>query len=100
MTVSQSEEKLWWVYFVRTPQNSLYCGITTDVQRRFNQHCLGKGAKALKGKSPLELVWSQEIGSSKGEALRFEYRIKRLSKSNKEQLIANPSFWHSLFEHS
>ncbi len=96
MIVSNSEEKSWWVYFVRTPQNSLYCGITTDVDRRFKQHCSGTGAKALRGKSPLELVWAHKTGTSKGDALRFEHRIKRLSKSQKEQLIVKPSLWDIL----
>lgn len=96
MTTLRNTEKLWWVYFVRTPQNALYCGITTDVDRRFKQHCSGTGAKALRGKAPLELVWFRQTGKSKSDALRFEYRIKRLSKSEKEQLIAQQSLWNIL----
>ncbi|WP_165313833.1 GIY-YIG nuclease family protein [Vibrio ziniensis] len=92
MTTSGNTEKLWWVYFVRTPQNSLYCGITTSVERRFKQHCSGTGAKALRGKSPLELVWSYQVGSNKGDALRLECIIKRLPKAKKEQLVINPSY--------
>ncbi|PNH95505.1 GIY-YIG nuclease family protein [Vibrio diazotrophicus] len=91
MTTLSNKEKSWWVYFVRTPQNSLYCGITTDVERRFGQHCSGTGAKALRGKMPLELVWSHQVGDKKGDALRLEYRIKRLSKIQKEKLIQHPS---------
>ena len=91
MTTLSHKEKSWWVYFVRTPQNFLYCGITTDVERRFGQHCSGTGAKALRGKMPLELVWSHQVGDKKGDALRLEYRIKRLSKIQKEKLIQQPS---------
>ncbi len=84
---SGDKQTLWWVYFVRTPQNSLYCGITTDVERRFNQHQKGTGAKALRGKSPLKLVWSYQVGNLKGDALRLEYQLKRLTKQQKERLI-------------
>lgn len=77
----------WWVYLVRTSGNALYCGITTDVERRFSQHQRGQGAKALRGKGPLSLAWQQEIGPSKGDALKLEYRIKQLSKADKERLV-------------
>ncbi|WP_427916947.1 GIY-YIG nuclease family protein [Vibrio amylolyticus] len=77
----------WYVYLVRTPNNSLYCGITTDVERRFKQHCEGKGAKALKGKSPLILVWHDKAGSNRSEASQIEYRLKQLPKSKKEALV-------------
>ncbi len=82
-----NNDKLWWVYFVRTPQNSLYCGITTNVERRFNQHINGTGAKALRGKSPLKLVWYYQVGPQKGEALSMEYKLKKLTKRQKETLI-------------
>ncbi|MFY3325755.1 GIY-YIG nuclease family protein [Vibrio fluvialis] len=78
----------WWVYLVRTSGNALYCGITTDVERRFTQHQKGQGAKALRGKGPLSLAWQQEIGLSKGDALKLEYRIKQLSKADKERLVS------------
>ncbi|MBL4284819.1 GIY-YIG nuclease family protein [Vibrio fluvialis] len=78
----------WWVYLVRTSGNALYCGITTDVERRFTQHQKGQGAKALRGKGPLSLAWQQEIGPIKGDALKLEYRIKQLSKADKERLVS------------
>jgi len=84
----RSEQKMWWVYFIRTPQNALYCGITTDVDRRYKQHMDGKGAKALRGKSPLELVWRYQVGPVKGNALQLEYKLKQLSKMQKERLIS------------
>ncbi|WP_241909758.1 GIY-YIG nuclease family protein [Vibrio sp. 10N.261.55.A7] len=76
----------WFIYFVRTPSNALYCGITTDVTRRFKQHCSGKGAKALKGKAPLVLEWSEPAGSNRSEASKIEYQVKRLTKAKKEAL--------------
>ncbi|OAN11641.1 hypothetical protein A3K86_22255 [Photobacterium jeanii] len=84
---SLNTEKLWYVYLIRTRSNSLYCGVTVDVERRFKQHQTGKqGAKSLKGKGPLTLAWSECIGN-KRQAMQIEYRIKRLVKAKKEALI-------------
>lgn len=77
----------WFLYLIRTDDNRLYTGITTNVARRFARHQAGKGAKALRGKGDLELVFSQQIGDHR-LALRVEYRVKRLVKSQKEQLVA------------
>ncbi|MGP6213224.1 DNA damage response exodeoxyribonuclease YhbQ, partial [Escherichia coli] len=45
----------WYLYLIRTADNKLYTGITTDVERRYQQHQSGKGAKALRGKGELTL---------------------------------------------
>jgi len=76
----------WFIYLIRTSSNALYCGITNDVTKRFLAHQQGKGAKALRGKGPLELVW-QQTATDKSEALKVEYRIKQLSKRQKENLV-------------
>lgn len=76
----------WYLYLVREKNNALYCGITTDVQRRFIQHKEGKGAKALKGKAPLTLAFQCVIGS-RSAASQLEYQVKQLSKSKKERLV-------------
>lgn len=78
----------WYVYLIRMPSNALYCGITTDVERRFYEHCSGRGAKALKGKSPLVLAWSHPAGHSRSEASKLESRIKKLPKAKKERLVS------------
>ena len=77
----------WVVYLIRNRHNALYCGVTNNLERRFEQHHTGKGAKALKGKGPLELVWSFDVGS-KSEALKTEYAIKQLPKLRKEKLVS------------
>ncbi|MGF1687933.1 GIY-YIG nuclease family protein [Photobacterium japonica] len=78
----------WSVYLIRTAANQLYCGVTTDVTRRFLEHqSKSQGAKFLKGKGPLTLAWSQAIGD-KRVAMQVEYRIKQLPKKKKEQLVA------------
>lgn len=81
-----SSQKKWCVYLVRTKFDALYCGISNDVARRFEQHNQGKGAKALRGKGPLSLVWTQS-GLTHSQALKLECQIKRLSKPAKENLV-------------
>ncbi|WP_039056826.1 GIY-YIG nuclease family protein [Enterobacter sp. Bisph1] len=87
----------WFLYLIRTSDNMLYTGITTDVVRRFTQHQCGKGAKALRGKSALALVFSAEVGD-RSLALRLEYRIKQLTKRQKERLVAGDGSFEALRE--
>ncbi len=84
-------QKNWHIYLIRNKYNALYCGITTDVIRRFKQHEAGKGAKALKGKTPLHLVFSCLIGDH-SQASKLEYHIKQLSKQAKERLIRDQPY--------
>ncbi len=81
---------LWSLYLVRCSDKSLYTGITNDVGSRFAQHCEGgpKAAKYLRGRGPLELVFSTEVGD-RSEASRMEYHVKKLSKAQKEQIISH-----------
>ena len=83
----------WFIYLVRTGAGSLYAGISTDPERRLRQHQSGKGARALRGKGPLTLVWRRGV-ADKGEALRLEYRLKQQSKAFKERLVLDPELWH------
>lgn len=85
----------WFLYLVRTADNKLYTGITTDVERRFLQHQSGKGAKALRGKGTLRLAFSGEVGE-RSLALRLEYRIKQLTKRQKERLVAGDGCFETL----
>lgn len=82
--------KTWSVYLLRCKDGSLYTGIATDVSRRLAEHAEGeKGAKYLRGRGPLELVFHQEIGD-RGLALKVEHRVKRLPKADKEDLDRLP----------
>lgn len=77
----------WSLYLIRCKDNSLYTGITTDVTRRFSEHTEGKtGAKYLRGKGPLSLVFHKVVGN-RSEASKMEIKVKKLSKSEKEKLI-------------
>ena len=79
-------ERPWSVYILRCADGTLYTGVTTDVQRRFNAHQSGKGAKYTRGRGPLELVYREEC-PDKGAALKRELAIKALSRDVKLKLI-------------
>ena len=85
-------EQAWFLYMVRTAKGVLYTGITLDVARRFAEHQSSgpKAAKALKGKGPLSLVYVEQL-ESKVAAYQREYAVKKLSKEQKERLIAEAS---------
>ena len=80
-----------FVYMLLTEHNTLYCGYSDDVEKRFKQHISGKGAKYTRAHKPVKIVYTKEF-SSKSDALREEYRIKnKLSRKQKLQLISDVS---------
>lgn len=76
----------YYVYLVRCRDDSLYCGYTTDVEKRIQTHNRGEGAKYTKSRLPVTLVYTEEF-ETKSEALRREHAIKRLSREEKLALI-------------
>jgi putative endonuclease len=74
----------WSVYIIRCGDGSLYTGIATDVERRFEEHDSQgpKAAKYLRGRLPLEIVYRKEIGN-RSEASKEELRIKRMGVKGK-----------------
>ncbi|PCK33342.1 GIY-YIG nuclease family protein [Pseudoalteromonas piscicida] len=80
------QQTLWSLYIVETRLGHWYTGITTDVERRFQQHQAGKGAKNLRGKAPLVLKYQCIVGS-KSQAAKLEWQVKQLSKAQKIQLV-------------
>jgi putative endonuclease len=79
----------WQVYIVLCSDDSLYTGITTDVERRLAEHAAGTGAKYFRGRSPGPLVYL-ENGHNRSSASRREAEIKRLRPADKRKLIALP----------
>lgn len=79
----------WSVYLLRCADGSLYTGIATDVQRRVAEHGGERGAKYLRGRGPLRLELSSEVGD-RSMASRIEHHIKRLPKVRKEALLKEP----------
>ncbi|WP_430460116.1 GIY-YIG nuclease family protein [Thalassolituus sp. LLYu03] len=86
---SPAESPAWHLYLVRMASGNLYCGISTDVVRRFAEHSANgpKTARALRGRGPLTLVYQTPVGTH-GDALRAEMRVKKLARAEKEKLIA------------
>jgi putative endonuclease len=80
---------MWYLYILRCKDNTLYTGITTDVEKRLEAHRAGKGAKYTRGRGPLELVYREECGDHPN-ALRREAEIKRLPREEKLRLIQKP----------
>ena len=79
-------EKQWLVYILQCGDGTLYTGITDDLAHRLEMHSAGKGAKYTRGRSPLTLVY-REDAPSYSDALKREYRIKQLTRTEKLKLI-------------
>ena len=79
---------MWYLYILRCGDGTLYTGITTDVERRLEEHRQGRGAKYTRGRGPLELAY-QEKCETHSEALKREYAVKQLTREEKEDLIGN-----------
>ncbi len=77
---------IWYVYLLRCCDNSLYVGISTDVNRRLRQHNSGHGAKYAQLKGPVHLAWREPM-RDRSAAMRRAAAIKRLPRHAKEQLI-------------
>jgi len=88
----------WHLYVIRTRQRSLYTGITTDVNRRLQEHREGgeKGSKYLRSKGPLSLVYQAKIGR-RSIAMKAERAVKRLSKTKKERIVSQKPGPEALF---
>lgn len=79
--------KPWSVYIVQCADNTLYTGISNNVKERVEKHNNKKGAASLKGKLPVKLVYQELVGTKSG-ALKKEFAIKKLKRTNKLKLIS------------
>ena len=76
-----------YVYLLKCGDGSLYCGWTTDLEARVEQHALGRGAKYTRSRLPVKLVW-YETYEDKHEALSREWHIKHMDRVQKLKLIS------------
>lgn len=74
--------KKYYSYMLLTVNNSLYCGYTDDVEKRFQAHLEGKGAKYTRANKPVKVVYKKEF-ETKSEAMKDEARLKKLNHSEK-----------------
>ena len=82
--------KCWWVYMIQTQSGKLYTGISTDVERRYQEHCgelgAGKGAKFFRTDKPRRLVYRESL-ENRSLASKREYQIKQLTRAEKLKLF-------------
>jgi putative endonuclease len=89
-------EPCYWVYMLHCENNTYYTGYTNDLVKRYQAHVDGKASKYTRSFKPLSLAQSWEIHGGKALAMEIERYIKRLSRAEKEQVLANPSIIHQL----
>ena len=75
-----------YTYIVRCADGTLYCGWTNNLEKRLKAHNDGNGAKYTRSRLPVVLVYCEAFETSV-EAQRREYRIKRLTRAQKLELI-------------
>jgi len=80
--------KKYYTYLLLTENNKFYCGYTCNLEERFQKHLNGFGAKFTRINKPLKFVYTKEFLTI-SEAMKEEYRIKQLSRKQKEALIEN-----------
>jgi putative endonuclease len=80
---------IWYMYVVVCCDNSFYCGITIDLDRRLKQHNgeLSGGAKYTRGRRPCRYVYTKKA-ADRSTASKLEYSFKRLSRKKKEEFLS------------
>lgn len=79
-------EKKYYTYVLLTKNNTLYCGYTDDVEKRFEAHLAGKGAKYTRANKPVKIIYTACF-DSKIEAQQEERKIKKMKREQKLEYI-------------
>lgn len=79
----------WFVYMIRCSDQSLYTGISNNVESRFRQHLDGRGAKYFRSRKPEQLIYL-ESGHNRSSAGKRESAIKKMPRTQKWRLIESP----------
>ena len=77
----------YMVYILRCSDNTLYTGITNDLERRLKQHSTGNGSRYVRTRRPFSLVYT-ERAASRSDALKRELQIKALPRPEKLRMIS------------
>jgi len=77
---------MYYIYILRCNDNSLYTGYTNNTEKREEAHNTGKGSAYTRSRLPVKLVYSEEF-KNRDEAMRREWKIKQMSRKEKEKLI-------------
>ncbi len=76
----------WICYLLQCADDTLYCGITNDLDKRLAAHNAGEGAKYTRSRTPVKLVY-QEVCADRSAASKREHEIKALSRAAKLALF-------------
>lgn len=90
----------YFVYILECKDNRLYAGYTTDLDRRYQEHCQGQGSKFTRSYPPIKIAasWHLENGNV-SDALKLELAIKKLSKQQKLKIIQENWNLSQLFDY-
>ena len=80
----------WYVYLLRCADDTLYCGITTDIDRRLREHNKGTAAKYTRARTPVFLETHIEV-EDKSSALKIEIKVKKQARYKKIEYLKNYS---------
>ena len=75
-----------FTYMLRCADGTLYTGYARDPQARARVHNSGRGARYTSGRRPVQLVYAEAF-ESRGDALKREHQLKRLTRAHKEALL-------------
>lgn len=75
-----------YVYILKCRDNTYYTGYTVEIDRRLQEHQNGLASKYTRGRTPVELVYVEEL-PTKSAALQRERELKRLTRANKQKVI-------------
>jgi len=76
-----------WFYILKLKSGNLYVGSTTGLEKRYEEHCIGRGCRTTTLDPPIELVYSEKYETFR-EARKREAQVKRWSRTKKEALVS------------
>jgi putative endonuclease len=76
---------MYFVYLLECEDKSIYCGITTDVERRFNEHVAGVGSNYTRAHKPVRIIYKEKV-KNRSEASKREAEIKKMKREDKLKL--------------
>lgn len=79
---------MYYVYLLQCSDDSIYCGITTDLERRLQEHKNGVGSKYTRAHKAGKIVYTEEV-KDRSAASKREAGIKKMSREDKLKLISN-----------
>lgn len=77
---------MYYVYILKCNDKSLYTGITKDLVKRLDTHNKGKASKYTRSRLPVEYIYTEKA-PTRSQALKREWAIKQLKKSDKLNLV-------------